>query len=87
MARKPAEVFPPGAYIKDELDARGWSQAEFAETLGRPARVVSEIINAKPEYPPQVPGATGTVGDYPAGVRSPDAGFSFGAPGSGGLGT
>jgi len=37
MARKPAEVFPPGEYIKDELDARGWSQAEFAEIHGKRA--------------------------------------------------
>lgn len=53
MARKPAEVFPPGEYIKDELDARGLSQAEFAEILGRPARVVSEIINAKRAISPE----------------------------------
>ncbi len=53
MTRKPAEVFPPGEYIKDELDARGWSQAEFAEILGRPARVVSEIINGKRAISPE----------------------------------
>lgn len=53
MTRKPAEVFPPGEYIKDELDARGWSQAEFAEILGRPARLVSEIINGKRAISPE----------------------------------
>lgn len=65
MARKPAEVFPPGEYIKDELDARGWSQAEFAEILGRPARVVSEIINGKraisPETAKEVAAAFGST--------------------------
>src|SRR5258705_9057708 len=53
MARKPAEVFPPGEYIKDELDARAWSQAEFAEILGRPPRVVSELINGKRTITPE----------------------------------
>lgn len=53
MTRKPAEVFPPGEYIKDELDARAWSQAEFSEILGRPARVVSEIINGKRAISPE----------------------------------
>jgi HTH-type transcriptional regulator/antitoxin HigA len=53
MTRKPAEVFPPGEYVKDELDARGWSQVEFAEILGRPARVVSEIVNGKRSITPE----------------------------------
>lgn len=53
MSRKPAEVFPPGEYIKDELDARAWSQAEFAEILGRPARLVSELINGKRAVTPE----------------------------------
>ena len=25
-----AEVFPAGEFLADELDARGWTQAEFA---------------------------------------------------------
>lgn len=45
--RVPAEVFPPGEYLRDELDARGWTQAEFAEIIGRPARLVNEIIAGK----------------------------------------
>lgn len=46
-ARKPAEVFHPGEYLLDELDARGWTQTEFAEIIGRPLRLVNEIINGK----------------------------------------
>jgi len=42
-----AEVFPPGEFVKDELEARGWSQADLAEILGRSARLVSEIISGK----------------------------------------
>ena len=43
----PAEVFPPGEFLAEELEERGWTQAEFAEILGRPAAAVSEIINGK----------------------------------------
>lgn len=43
----PAEVFPPGDFLGEELEARGWSQQEFAEIIGRPANAVSEIINGK----------------------------------------
>ena len=50
---KPAEAFPPGEYLRDELDARGWTQSEFAEILGRPPQVVSEILNAKKEITPE----------------------------------
>jgi HTH-type transcriptional regulator / antitoxin HigA len=45
--RVPAEVFSPGSYLKEVLSSRGWSQVELSEILGRPPRVVSEIIAAK----------------------------------------
>ena len=45
--RRPAEVFPPGDVIKEELEARAWTQTDLAEILGRPQRVVSEIIHGK----------------------------------------
>lgn len=44
-----AEVFPVGEHLADELDARGWTQADFAEVLGRPAQFVSEVISGKKE--------------------------------------
>lgn len=43
----PAEVFPPGEILREELEARGWSQADFAEIIGRDPALVSEIISAK----------------------------------------
>jgi HTH-type transcriptional regulator/antitoxin HigA len=43
----PAEVFSPGEFLSEELEARGWSQQELAEILGRPANAVSQIINGK----------------------------------------
>lgn len=42
-----AEAFPPGEYLREELDARSWTIAEFAEILGRPTQAVSEIINGR----------------------------------------
>ncbi len=30
-----AEAFPPGEYIKDEIEARGWTQRDLARVLGR----------------------------------------------------
>ena len=51
--RVPAEVFPPGEYLKDELEERGWSQLEFAEIIGRPVRVVNEIIAGKVQITPK----------------------------------
>lgn len=45
----PAEVFPPGEYLRDELEERGWTVTEFAEIIGRPVQVVSEILNGKKE--------------------------------------
>ncbi len=44
---KPAEVFPPGEYLRDELEARGWTQTRFARIIGRPLQTVNGIINGK----------------------------------------
>lgn len=49
----PAEVFPPGDYLRDELEERGWTAKEFAEILGRPAQVVSEILNGHKQIMPE----------------------------------
>lgn len=52
-ARTPAEVFPPGDFLRDELEARGWSQTEFAEIIGKPVRTVNEIIAGKRQVTPE----------------------------------
>lgn len=49
MSAALAEIFPVGEVLADELQARGWTQAEFAEILNRPAQFVSEIISNKKE--------------------------------------
>ncbi len=45
--RKFADIFPPGEFIKEELEARGWTQDDLAEILGRPLRAINDIVNAK----------------------------------------
>ncbi len=49
MSAALAEIFPVGEVLADELEARAWTQAEFAEILSRPAQFVSEIISGKKE--------------------------------------
>jgi HTH-type transcriptional regulator/antitoxin HigA len=48
----PADVFPPGEFIREEMEARGWSQADLAEILARPLQVVNEILSAKKTITP-----------------------------------
>lgn len=45
----PNDQEPVGKLLADELDARDWSQGDFAVILGRPTQFVSEIINGKKE--------------------------------------
>jgi len=52
--RAPAEVFSPGEYLNDELQARGWSQVDFADIIGRPAPVVNQIIAGKRSITPEI---------------------------------
>jgi HTH-type transcriptional regulator/antitoxin HigA len=52
--RIPAEAFPPGDYIKEELEERGWSQADLAEILGVNESVVSALINGKKAITPEL---------------------------------
>jgi HTH-type transcriptional regulator/antitoxin HigA len=51
--RIPAEVFPPGEFLRDELEARNWTQIEFADIIGKDTRLVYEIINGKRAITPE----------------------------------
>jgi HTH-type transcriptional regulator/antitoxin HigA len=44
MTESSVPLFAPGEYIKDELEARDWTQETLAEVLGRPLRTVNQII-------------------------------------------
>jgi len=53
------EAFAPGEYLREELDARGWSQLDLADILGRPPQAVNEIINGKRSITPDTARALG----------------------------
>lgn len=63
-----AEVFPVGEHLADELKARGWTQTELADILGRPAQFVSEIVAGKKEVTresaAQIGAAFGTSAEF-----------------------
>jgi len=44
---RPAEVFAPGEFIREELEVRGWRQSDLAEIIGRSITEVSRIMNGK----------------------------------------
>lgn len=48
-----AEIFPPGEFIKEELEARGWSQVELAEILGKTPALVNELVMARRAVTPE----------------------------------
>lgn len=64
----PAEVFHAGEFLKEEIEARNWTQAELAEIIGRPTQAVSEIILGKrgvtPETAKALSAAFGTSAEY-----------------------
>jgi HTH-type transcriptional regulator/antitoxin HigA len=59
--RRVAEVFPPGDFIREEIEARGWTQSDLAEILGRPVQVVNAIINGKKPITPETAVALGAA--------------------------
>ncbi|MBI3940284.1 MAG: ImmA/IrrE family metallo-endopeptidase [Acidobacteria bacterium] len=52
--RTTAETFPPGEFIRDELEARGWSQDDLAQILGRQISVVNALIKGKRTISPDL---------------------------------
>lgn len=68
VARTFAEIFPPGEFIKDELEARGWTQLDLAEILGRDPVQINLIVNSKqaitPETATQLGDAFGTGAQF-----------------------
>jgi HTH-type transcriptional regulator/antitoxin HigA len=66
--RRPAEVFPPGDYIREELEARGWTQMDLAKIIGRTQPAVNEMVTAKrgitPESALALAAAFGTSAEF-----------------------
>ena len=49
-----AEAFPPGDFIEEELQARGWSQAYLADAMEQDVEIVAELIDGSREVTPDV---------------------------------
>jgi HTH-type transcriptional regulator/antitoxin HigA len=47
------DLFPPGEYIRDELEARNWTQEDLATILNRPLKSINQIINGKKAITPK----------------------------------
>ena len=58
----PAQIFPPGEFIQEELESRGWTQEELAEIMGRPRRLVNELVAGKKAITPE------TARDFGSGI-------------------
>ena len=48
-----AVIERPGVFIEDEMKANGWTQLDLAEILGRPPRLVNELIMGKRGITPE----------------------------------
>lgn len=68
MSDRIVAPIPVGQFLGLELEARGWTQAEFAAVLGRPVQFVSEIVNGKKEITresaAQIGAALGQTAEY-----------------------
>jgi HTH-type transcriptional regulator/antitoxin HigA len=59
-------VDPPGEYIKEELDARGWSQRDLAFVLGMTEQQLNPILSGKRAITPDMARLLGDAFDVPA---------------------
>jgi HTH-type transcriptional regulator/antitoxin HigA len=48
------EVFAPGEYISEELEARGWTQDDLARVMGRSLPAINKIISGKTPITPEI---------------------------------
>lgn len=49
----PARLVLPGRILRQELEARGWTQRDLAAILGRPEQAISEIISGSKQITPE----------------------------------
>jgi len=53
----------PGEFLKEEIDARGWSQRDLAYILGIPEQAVTMIVSGKRGISPEMAKALGQALD------------------------
>ncbi len=50
---QPALILGPGHRILEELEARGWTQKDLADVLGRPIQAINEIVKGTKQITPE----------------------------------
>ena len=58
-----AEAFPPGDFISEELEARGWSPGYLADAMGQSVDLVQELLDGNLQVTPEVAEQLGAVFD------------------------
>lgn len=51
---RPFRPVKPGAIFQEELDARGWTRADLADIIERPASVTDDILTGKTAITPEI---------------------------------
>jgi HTH-type transcriptional regulator / antitoxin HigA len=68
MRQMIAEAFPPGDFIREEMEARGWSQLDLADILELQPPALNQILAGKRKVSPEIAirlsGAFGTSADF-----------------------
>ena len=50
----PAEAFPMTDFLKEEMEARGWSQADLSQIVGKSPRDIHSLVNGKVTLKPEM---------------------------------
>ncbi len=66
MAASASWIMHPGAYIKEEMEERDWSQRDLAFILGCSEQAINPILNGKRGISPELAKALGDAFDVPA---------------------
>ncbi|WP_374655117.1 HigA family addiction module antitoxin [Phenylobacterium sp.] len=66
MTMKYVSLDPPGSYIKEELEARGWTQRDLGYVLNMGEQQLSRILSGQHAITPDMARALGDAFDVPA---------------------
>jgi HTH-type transcriptional regulator/antitoxin HigA len=51
---RPFRPVKSGELLQEELDARGWTEADFADIIARPASLIEEILRGRIAITPEI---------------------------------